>query len=189
MPPVPEYFLRSDRLCFRKWSETDLELAVGLWGDFEVTKLFDGRGPFSIEQVQARLRQEISTQTKHHVQYWPAFLIGSGDHVGCAGLRPYDLSEKIYEIGVHIRSTYWRRGYASEAIHTVMDYSFNACKVNGLFAGHNPKNEASRNLLRKLGFRYTHDEFYEPTGLQHPSYLLTAAEYNKMHITGLLHEN
>jgi [ribosomal protein S5]-alanine N-acetyltransferase len=29
-----------------------------------------------------------------------------------------------------------------------------------------------RQLLAKLGFHYTHDEFYPPTGLQHPSYLL-----------------
>ena len=29
----------------------------------------------------------------------------------------------------------------------------------------------------RLGFRYTHDEYYEPTGLQHPSYLMAAADY------------
>ena len=29
--------------------------------------------------------------------------------------------------------------------------------------------------LRKLGFRYTHDELYPPTGLRHPSYLLAPA--------------
>jgi hypothetical protein len=31
---------------------------------------------------------------------------------------------------------------------------------------------ASRALLGKLGFRYTHDELYAPTGLLHPSYRL-----------------
>jgi ribosomal-protein-alanine N-acetyltransferase len=53
-------------------------------------------------------------------------------------------------------------------------------EVTGLFAGHNPKNEASRHILAKLGFRYTHDELYEPTGLQHPCYLLTAEEYREL---------
>jgi hypothetical protein len=28
----------------------------------------------------------------------------------------------------------------------------------------------------RLGFVHTHDEFYEPTGLMHPSYLLTRQE-------------
>ena len=27
-------------------------------------------------------------------------------------------------------------------------------------------------MLHRLGFRYTHDELYPPTGLNHPSYLL-----------------
>ena len=41
-----------------------------------------------------------------------------------------------------------------------------------LSGSHNPGNQASRHLLETLGFRYTHDELYEPTGLMHPSYLL-----------------
>jgi hypothetical protein len=34
-----------------------------------------------------------------------------------------------------------------------------------------PGNVASRRLLERLGFVYTHEEFYAPTGLEHPSYL------------------
>jgi len=95
MCPDSETVLQTHRLCFRHWSETDLELALGLWGDVAVTRLFDRRGPLSSEQVQSRLIQEIATQAKHHVQYWPVFLKASGEHVGCAGLRPYDLSDGI----------------------------------------------------------------------------------------------
>ena len=175
-----EYFLKTKRLGFRTWKETDLALAIGLWGDFEVTKHFDGRGPLSHEQVQGRLLQEIATQEKYQIQYWPIFLLESGEHVGCAGLRPYDMSQNILEIGFHIRSECWRQGYASEAARGVMAYAFNTLEVSKLFAGHNPKNKASRSLLLKLGFHYTHDEYYEPTGLKHPSYLLTAEEYSNM---------
>jgi RimJ/RimL family protein N-acetyltransferase len=179
-----DYFLTSKRLGFRTWCKDDLDIAYGLWGDFEVTKLFDGRGPLSREQVKHRLHHEIATQSEHGVQYWPIFLLKSGDHIGCAGLRPYDAARNILEIGFHIRSNYWRKGYASESAVAVMDYAFKSLKVDGLFAGHNPKNLGSRNLLTKLGFNYTHDEFYEPTGLEHPSYLLKAEEYEN--IIGIL---
>ena len=172
-----DYFLTSKRLGFRTWSNDDLDLAFGLWGDFEVTKLFDGRGPHSRDQVKHRLSQEITTQSKHGFQYWPVFLLESGDHLGCAGLRPYDASRNILEIGFHIRPNHWRKGYASEAAYAVMDYALVSLRVAGLFAGHNPNNVVSRNLLIKLGFNYTHDEFYKPTGLEHPSYLLKAEEY------------
>ena len=49
--------------------------------------------------------------------------------------------------------------------------------VNALFAGHNPKNTASAQLLKRLGFTYKQDEFYPPTGLYHPSYLMTKQDY------------
>lgn len=42
------------------------------------------------------------------------------------------------------------------------------------------KNEGSGYLLGKLGFRYTHDEFYTPTGLNHPSYMLTTDDYARL---------
>ena len=172
-----EYFLKSRRLGFRNWSMDDLDLAYGLWGDFEVTKLFDARGPLSKEQVKDKLVQELATLSAHEIQYWPVFLLESGEHIGCAGLRPYDIAKGIFEIGFHIRSNHWQKGYATEAARAVIDYAFTCLNVKALFAGHNPKNLSSRRLLLKLGFHYTHDEFYEPTGLDHPSYLLTAGEY------------
>ena len=58
-----------------------------------------------------------------------------------------------------------------------MDHAFGSLRVKGLFAGHHPANEASQRVLAKLGFRYTHDEFYQPTGLEHPSYFLSDEEY------------
>ncbi|MDB4304074.1 GNAT family N-acetyltransferase, partial [Desulfosarcina sp.] len=76
----------------------------------------------------------------------------------------------------HICSSKWGKGYASEAARGVMKYAFENLKISGLFAGHNPMNEVSFKLLKKLGFRYTHDEYYEPTGLKHPSYLLLSTQ-------------
>ncbi|MEW5870964.1 MAG: GNAT family N-acetyltransferase [Chloroflexota bacterium] len=171
------YFLRSPRLGFRRWQASDFHLALALWGDPQVTRLIDARGQLSPEQVQQRLEKEIATQQEYGVQYWPIFLLESGEHIGCCGLRPYDLPGQVYEIGFHIRSAHWRQGYAIEAARAVIDYAFRQLGAKALFAGHNPNNQASRALLLKLGFRYTHDEYYPPTGLQHPSYLLAVAEY------------
>ena len=175
-----KYFLKTQRIGFRLWKEEDLHLAVGLWGDVKVTQFFDARGQLSTAQVTERLLQEIDTERLHGIQYWPIFLLTGGQHIGCCGLRPYDASKNVLEIGFHIRSGQWRQGYAFEAARAVIQYAFNTIKVSGLFAGHNPKNEVSCHLLAKLGFRYTHDEFYSPTGLNHPSYLITADDYLRM---------
>lgn len=174
-------FLETSRLSFRTWSETDLELALALWGDPRVTKLIDAREKLSVDEVRQRLAQEIADAKDYGVQYWPIFLRSTGEHVGCCGLRANDLSRNIYEIGFHIRADQWGHGFATEAVLKVMDYAFNVLSVSGLFAGHNPNNTVSQHLLQKLGFRHTHDEYYAPTGLQHPSYILTADAYRRIY--------
>jgi [ribosomal protein S5]-alanine N-acetyltransferase len=180
MADEQKYFLCTSRLGFRLWRQADFDLAYGLWGDPGVAKLIDARGRLSEEQVRERLAHEIETAGTHKVQYWPIFLLSTGSHIGCCGLRPYELLHRIYEIGFHIRPEYWRCGFAGEAARAVMEYAFQTIGAAGLFAGHHPENKASRSLLAKLGFRYTHVEYYEPTGLDHPSYLMTADDYARL---------
>jgi RimJ/RimL family protein N-acetyltransferase len=177
MSILSKYFLKSKRIGFRPWKEEDIHLALGLWGDVRVTQLFDARGKLTSVQVNDKLLQEIATEKLQGIQYWPIFLLINDSHIGCCGLRPYDKSKNVVEIGFHICHRHWRQGYAFEAARAVMKYAFNTIKVAGLFAGHNPNNKSSRLLLAKLGFRYTHDEFYEPTGLNHPSYLITVDDF------------
>jgi [ribosomal protein S5]-alanine N-acetyltransferase len=168
---MSDYFLRSTRLGFRCWSDADLPLALKLWGDPGVTRYIAARG-YTPREVQIRLQLEIDTEQTHGIQYWPFFLLTTGEHVGCCGLRPRDEEPGVPELGVHVASRHWRQGYALEAARSVIDYAFTIRGVPAVFAGHNPENVASRRLLTRLGFVYTHDELYEPTGLQHPSYRL-----------------
>ena len=165
------YFLTSARLGFREWTPDDLPLANALWGNVEVTRFIGG--PYSSEKIQERLSKEIATQREDRIQYWPIFDLSSDGHVGCCGLRPYTRAQRTLEIGFHLLPIFWGQGLAKEAAQTTIGYAFEVLKVESLFAGHNPKNEISRQLLQRLGFKYTHDEFYAPTGLHHPSYLLT----------------
>jgi [ribosomal protein S5]-alanine N-acetyltransferase len=164
------YFLCSERLGFRLWNKNDYELAKELWGNEKVTKYIGG--PFTDDQIKLRLEKEISNHQQFKVQYWPMFSLIDGKFIGCCGLRPYKPEENILEIGFHICEKSWGAGYGRESANAIIKYAFDVLKVSGLFAGHNPENEVSKILLTKLGFQYTHDEFYKPTGLYHPSYLL-----------------
>ena len=172
-----KYFLKTKRLGFRSWKEEDLDLAEGLWGDAQVTHLIDARGKLSKQEVRDKLGKEIALEKSHRIQYWPIFLLETGEHVGCCGLRPYPESESILEIGFHICSSHWRFGYGYEAAIATILYAFETLRVKTLFAAHHPNNDVSRKLILKLGFNYSHDEFYEPTGLNHLSYLLQAEDY------------
>ncbi len=164
------YFLTTDRLGFSHWNEDDLTLAMTLWGDPRVSAWIGG--PFAEEEVRARLAREIELHRAHKVQYWPVFLLHDGELAGCAGLRPYREDKQILELGFHFRPQYWGQGLAYEAAQAVIAFAFETLAIKALFAGHHPENAASERLLGKLGFRFTHQEFYPPTGLLEPAYLL-----------------
>lgn len=165
------YFLMTNRLGFSHWSEGDLALAMTLWGDPTVSQFIGG--PFSPEEVSARLHREIERMFACRVQYWPVFLLENGELAGCAGLRPYGNDKDVLELGFHLRPDYWGKGLAQEAARAVIDFAFETLAVTSLFAGHHPNNIASGRLLKKLGFCFTHEEIYPPTGLLEPAYLLT----------------
>jgi ribosomal-protein-alanine N-acetyltransferase len=150
------------RLTFRWWRDDDGPLAQKLWGDARVTKRL---GSFDAE---ARLRSELKLATDCGVQYWPIFERGA--FVGCCGLRPY---RDIFELGFHLCADQWGKGFATEAARSVIAHAFGALNARALFAGHHPQNDASRRTLLKLGFSHTHDALYPPTGLAHPSYILS----------------
>lgn len=173
----PEYFLASSRLFWRFWREEDLPLARALWGDTRVTALIVAGGTLDDEQVRARLEHELTLQRQHDIAYWPVFKRDSGAFAGACGLRPYAGEPDTLELGIHLLPQFWGAGLATEACRRVIRHAFEERGVGVLFAGHHPRNDASRALLAKLGFRRVREEFYQPTGLLHPSYLMTREEY------------
>jgi ribosomal-protein-alanine N-acetyltransferase len=169
------YFLKSVRLGFDVWNAQDFDLAGRLWGDSDVTR-FNG-GPLTPTQVRERLSREIANHEGHGIQYWPIFLLRTGEHVGCCGLQPRSPNDGIYELGFHLRKMFWGQDFGREAAEAVIGHAFSTLGMRGLFAGHNPENEASRRILVRLGFQYTHHEFYPPTAQVEPCYLLRNEDY------------
>ncbi len=166
------YFIESARIGFSRWMDSDLPLAQQVWGEKDVTRYICATGSFTEQDVINRLNTEIENQKKYQVQYWPIFDRSTNELVGCCGLRPFYKEEDAYEIGFHLRKAFWGRGLAAEAANMVIHYAFSTLHADKLYAGHHPQNTASKKLLLKLGFTYIGDHFYEPTGLNHPSYEL-----------------
>src|SRR5258706_5444441 len=130
------YFLASKRLSFREWSTEDVPLAISLWGDPKVTALIGG--PSSPEQARQRLHREIALCASSRVQYWPVFLTSTHGFFGCCGLRPYGPKERVLELGFHVLSSQWGKGFATEAARAVIAHAFATFDARALFAGHHP---------------------------------------------------
>ncbi len=76
----------------------------------------------------------------------------NGAVVGACGIVTQDDAPELgYWLGVE----YWGKGYATEALHALVDYAFTDLAHDALHAGARVTNPASRRVLEKCGFQWT----------------------------------
>jgi RimJ/RimL family protein N-acetyltransferase len=63
--------------------------------------------------------------------------------------------EQAPELGYWLGVPYWGQGYATEALHALIDYAFTDLGHDALQAGARVTNPASRRVLEKCGFQWT----------------------------------
>lgn len=91
----------------------------------------------------------------------------TGELVGHAGIKrvdnPLAHNQGDHEVGWLVREDRWRRGYAEEAMHAVLDWAFGRVGAPHVVALTSEANVASRNLMEKLGMRRRPDlDFDDP---------------------------
>lgn len=72
--------------------------------------------------------------------------------IGACGVTNQEPSP---ELGYWLGASYWGKGYATEALHAVIDYAFTDLAHEALQAGARVTNPASRRVLEKCGFQWT----------------------------------
>ena len=82
------------------------------------------------------------------------FLITLHDRtiIGACGVTALDDQA---ELGYWLGVPYWGKGYATEALHAVIDYAFTDLGHEAVNAGARVTNPASRRVLEKCGFQWT----------------------------------
>ncbi len=67
-----------------------------------------------------------------------------------------DISEDEGEIGYWIGVPYWGKGLVPEATNALIKFAFETLKLNKLWCGYFDKNEQSKRVQEKCGFKYHH---------------------------------
>ncbi len=75
-----------------------------------------------------------------------------GTIIGACGVLQ---QEAAPELGYWLGVEHWGKGYATEALHAVIDYAFTDLAHESLQAGARVTNPASRRVLEKCGFQWT----------------------------------
>jgi ribosomal-protein-alanine N-acetyltransferase len=163
----------SARLTFRSWTDNDAALAEALWCDPEVTHFFGGA--MSREQARARLDIERERESRLGIQYWPMFLRETGEFVGCAGLRTWQMDAQTIETGVHLMRSAWGLRLGEEALRAVLAHGFETLRLTKIVAGHGLGHDNSQKLLERVGFGYTHNILWGPKEIEVRMYAIDEA--------------
>ena len=84
---------------------------------------------------------------------WGIVEKSTGKMVGTIGYMAYSEENETVELGYSLARWLWNGGYMTEALDCVIDYTFDAMRVNRIEAQHELDNPASGRVMQKCGMR------------------------------------
>jgi [ribosomal protein S5]-alanine N-acetyltransferase len=118
----------------------------------EVTKYYGSETFTRIEEANKLIEMFQKNYYEKRAYRWGIILKENNQLIGTTGLNGLQLKNKKAEIGYELHPSFWRKGYATEAIREVLRYSFGELELNRIGAVVYIENKASFNLLTGLGF-------------------------------------
>ncbi|NOU92503.1 GNAT family N-acetyltransferase [Paenibacillus sp. LMG 31456] len=146
--------LHTERLHLRKMKVSDSSSLFKIWSDPDVTKFMNVSCFTNENQAKEMitLLDDLSQDSK--AIRFSIIKIESDEIIGSCGFNSLDFENAKAEIGYDIAKSFWGRGYASEAIYSLLDYAFSSLKMNRIEAKVEPENVKSIKLIQKLNFTF-----------------------------------
>jgi ribosomal-protein-alanine N-acetyltransferase len=147
--------LESNRLILRPFTIDDIDDVLLYASDNIVTKYLTWPSYMDISQVEEVVK-------KYYIGKEGIFAIELESEqkcIGCIGLSVYIEHNKA-SFGYVLNREYWNKGYMTEALNIILDFSFLKLELNRVEATHYIGNEGSGRVMQKCGMKY------EGTGIQ-----------------------
>lgn len=141
--------LRGKNILLRAIELEDIEILRNMLNDENVENCVLGWS-FPISKYAQQLWFENQIKDKNNVRY---IVEAEGKVIGLATLTNIDWKNRKARQGIKLLSNARGKGYGTDAILTLMKYSFEELQLNRLYATILEYNEASRKLFSKCGWK------------------------------------
>ena len=150
LPAFPR--LRGRRLDLRGPTPGDVDDLFALFSDPRVMRYWS-RAPMRARgEAEGLVGEMLEAFERRELVNW--VIAGPDDRViGTCTLFHFDPRHRRAEVGYALRSDHWGRGLASEAASLAIDWALRTLDLHRIEADIDPRNEASRKVLERLGFR------------------------------------
>jgi len=144
--------LTTERLDLVEIQQRHLSDIYLLFSDKKVIEYYNVL-PLKSEQEGQKLLEWFRNRFKDGLGIrWGIALKGETNIIGTIGFNNYTQKHRA-NIGYDLKSSYWNRGYMTEALQAAIDFGFNILDINRIEAEVMQGNVISEKLLEKLNFR------------------------------------
>jgi RimJ/RimL family protein N-acetyltransferase len=153
-----KYLFMSERLGFRNWLDTDVELMARINADTEVMAFFPGT--HTLEQTRAFIERMKKQMADKGYCYYAVDELEAGEFVGFIGLSDQTFEASFtpcVDIGWRLSKNKWNRGYATEGAFSCFAYAFSVLDLACVNAMAPNINLRSVRVMKKTGMKKVSD--------------------------------
>lgn len=155
--------LNSERLIFRALKKSDAQDIYLIRSNDEVMTYMDSIKHDSVLDSEKFIQHGIDVYGKKAGLFWAIIEKSTNQLVGDFSFWRIDHKNSRAEIGYSLKPEFWGKGYMSETITHLVKFGFKELNLHSFEANINPKNNSSRQLLLKAGFKkeaYFKENYY-----------------------------
>lgn len=140
--------LETERLILREWQESD------------AADLFEFCKSSSVERAGWKIHENIDESLEfirsciEQQEIWAIVLKENSKPIGLLGLFDANRHDKYKEMEYVLSDNYQNKGYVTEAVKRVLEYTFSELDLMIVAVCHYPFNVQSKRVIEKCGFTY-----------------------------------
>lgn len=145
--------IKTERLLLRRLNASDWETISFLRSDKEVNKFVKRPTAKTKERALEFISKINSGIDDGNLFYWAITEKDTDKAIGTICLWNFSEDKKTAEIGFDLCPEFQGKGLMTECLRSILDFGFNKLDLNSITAYTHRKNESSKKLLERNGFK------------------------------------
>ncbi|MFX3649336.1 MAG: GNAT family N-acetyltransferase [Paenibacillus sp.] len=143
--------LETERFILRELRSEDAKEYYSYFSDYEVTKYWGYSGSKNIETAAKTITRFENAFSRKEMITWGIATKDDDKIIGTCILNDF-VRASMANVSYNLSREYWSKGIMTEVLRTIIPYAFNVLDMNRIQAKVMPENNASVQLLLKVGF-------------------------------------
>jgi ribosomal-protein-alanine N-acetyltransferase len=158
MTPIFDFsafpIITTERLILRRLTPDDAGAIMDLFSDPKVMRFLNNPFTDTLEKAMGVINWLNDRFDTQDAVQWAFASREDNRFIGTGGNHAWDKHDRHIEIGYNILPKYWGKGYATEATHAIIKWSFENMNLHRIEADCTDGNIASERVMLKCGFKF-----------------------------------